>query len=36
VRDIELAVLETDGKVSFFTRDDAGESGAADPQPSAA
>jgi len=34
--DIELAVLETDGKVSFFTRDGNGDSGAADPQPSAA
>ena len=37
IRGIELAVLETDGKVSFFTRDDtSGESGAADPQPTAA
>jgi uncharacterized membrane protein YcaP (DUF421 family) len=33
---IDLAVLETDGKVSFFTRDGAEKDGAADPQPSAA
>ena len=32
--EIELAVLETDGKVSFFTRSGDGE-GAADPQPPA-
>jgi uncharacterized membrane protein YcaP (DUF421 family) len=33
--DIDIAVLETDGKVSFFTRDDES-SGAPDPQPTAA
>jgi len=33
--DIDLAVLETDGKVSFFTQEGA-RSGAPDPQPSAA
>jgi uncharacterized membrane protein YcaP (DUF421 family) len=32
--DIDLAVLETDGKVSFFTRSNEGE-GAPDTQPSA-
>jgi uncharacterized membrane protein YcaP (DUF421 family) len=32
--DIQLAILETDGKVSFFTSDGAKE-GAADPQPQA-
>ena len=32
--DIQLAILETDGKVSFFTSDGAKE-GAADPQPAA-
>lgn len=32
--DIELAILETDGKVSFFTGDGA-KDGAADPQPQA-
>ena len=32
--EIDLAVLETDGKVSFFTRDTGG-SGAPDPQPEA-
>ena len=30
--EIDLAVMETDGKISFFTRD-GGESGAPDPQP---
>jgi len=34
--EIELAILETDGKVSFFTKGSSGESGAADPQPQAA
>ena len=34
--DIQLAILETDGKVSFFQRDQAAEEGAADPQPQAA
>jgi uncharacterized membrane protein YcaP (DUF421 family) len=34
--DIDLAILETDGKVSFFTRNDKGTDGAPDPQPSAA
>src|SRR3954452_16535136 len=33
--DIDLAVLETDGKVSFFTKEGA-DSGAPEPQPSAA
>jgi uncharacterized membrane protein YcaP (DUF421 family) len=33
---IDLAVLETDGKVSFFTRDGEEKEGAPDPQPSAA
>ena len=33
--EIELAILETDGKVSFFTRDGEAEEGAADPQPAA-
>jgi uncharacterized membrane protein YcaP (DUF421 family) len=33
--EIDLAVMETDGKVSFFTRD-GGESGAPEPQPTAA
>jgi uncharacterized membrane protein YcaP (DUF421 family) len=33
--EIELAILETDGKVSFFTRDDEPSDGAADPQPQA-
>jgi uncharacterized membrane protein YcaP (DUF421 family) len=32
---IDLAVMETDGKVSFFTRDDEPSDGAADPQPQA-
>jgi len=32
--EIDLAILETDGKVSFFTKDGA-ESGAPDPQPQA-
>ena len=34
--DIELAILETDGKVSFFQRNAAAKDGAADPQPQAA
>ena len=34
--EIELAILETDGKVSFFTRNGEAKEGAADPQPSAA
>ena len=34
--DIELAVLETDGKVSFFQRNSEAKEGAADPQPQAA
>ena len=34
--EIELAVLETDGKVSFFGRGKGPEEGAADPQPQAA
>ncbi|HET6817760.1 MAG TPA: YetF domain-containing protein [Mycobacteriales bacterium] len=34
--EIELAILETDGKVSFFTRNSQAEEGAADPQPEAA
>ena len=34
--DIELAILETDGKVSFFQRSSGAEDGAADPQPQAA
>ena len=33
--DIQLAILETDGKVSFFTTDGAQKEGAADPQPQA-
>jgi len=33
--DIDLAIMETDGKVSFFTRD-GDESGAPEPQPTAA
>jgi uncharacterized membrane protein YcaP (DUF421 family) len=33
--EIELAILETDGKVSFFTKS-GGSDGAADPQPQAA
>jgi uncharacterized membrane protein YcaP (DUF421 family) len=33
--EIELAILETDGKVSSFTRDDEPSDGAADPQPQA-
>jgi uncharacterized membrane protein YcaP (DUF421 family) len=33
--EIELAILETDGKVSFFTRDSDASDGAADPQPQA-
>jgi uncharacterized membrane protein YcaP (DUF421 family) len=34
--DIDLAVLETDGKVSFFTKEgSSGESGAPEPQPEA-
>ena len=35
VSDIDIAVLETDGKVSFFTKSDQGE-GAAESQPTAA
>jgi uncharacterized membrane protein YcaP (DUF421 family) len=34
--DIELAVLETDGKVSFFQRSGGGREGAPDVQPQAA
>ena len=34
--EIELAILETDGKVSFFTRNSEAQEGAADPQPAAA
>jgi uncharacterized membrane protein YcaP (DUF421 family) len=34
--DIELAILETDGKVSFFQRNKGAQEGAADPQPQAA
>jgi len=34
--DIELAILETDGKVSFFKRNGESDDGAADPQPQAA
>jgi uncharacterized membrane protein YcaP (DUF421 family) len=34
--DIELAILETDGKVSFFQRSTGAKDGAADPQPQAA
>ncbi|HET7310935.1 MAG TPA: YetF domain-containing protein [Mycobacteriales bacterium] len=34
--EIQLAILETDGKVSFFTRNKEAEEGAADPQPQAA
>ena len=34
--EIELAILETDGKVSFFKRNGEAEDGAADPQPQAA
>jgi len=34
--EIELAILETDGKVSFFTKSGGATEGAADPQPQAA
>jgi uncharacterized membrane protein YcaP (DUF421 family) len=34
--EIELAVLETDGKVSFFSEGKGAQEGAADPQPQAA
>src|SRR4051812_265819 len=34
--EIELAILETDGKVSFFTKSGGASEGAADPQPNAA
>ena len=30
-----MAILETDGKVSFFTRNGQAKEGAADPQPAA-
>ena len=33
--DIDVAILETDGKVSFFSRNGNGEEGADDPQPDA-
>ena len=34
--EIELAILETDGKISFFQRNGSAKEGAADPQPQAA
>src|SRR5436305_3508437 len=34
--EIELAILETDGKISFFTKSGGASEGAADPQPQAA
>ena len=33
--EIDMAILETDGKVSFFTRNGQAKEGAADPQPAA-